>query len=125
MSKLSTQTPAVTEADFETMAKVGGATLINMMRKATKDSFLAKASFSDWEVNFLVDVAKRAREFGDNLTPKQAEKARQILTKPAALTLLAALYSEDAKEDFSEIAPAPESKAPAYDYSADPSWGQF
>ncbi len=126
---ISKQTPAVTPNDVALMLKAGGATLVRAMRDVLKlPPDIVTEILSEWEQNFLRDVAAKAKQFRDKLTDKQAAKARQILEKQLVLMALADLYSNGAEEEserFSEPAAPIAETAKSFDPKADPMWGIF
>ncbi len=126
---ISRQTPAVTPHDVQLMLKAGGPTLVRAMRDVlTLPQEIVTEILSEWEQNFIRDVATKAKEFRDNLTPKQAAKAHQILEKQLALMALADFYSNSAEKEnerFSEPAKAPIAEVPKSNPRLDPEWGIF
>ncbi len=126
---ISKQTPAVTPDDVKLMLKAGGPTLVRAMRDVlTLPKEIVAEVLSEWEQNFIRDVAAKAKQFRDKLTDKQAAKARQILEKQLVLMALADLYSNGAEEESERFsAPAAPIAEPAksFDPSADPMWGIF
>ena len=111
------------------MLRAGGSSVVQLMRMATKDRTLAKATFSEKELSFLTDAASRAKDFRDRLTDKQEKWARHILERPDSRELLMAAYlaeaapeGDSAKTPISEPAKSPE---PSVSYADDPSWGLF
>ena len=118
--------PDIGPDNVRTMIKCGGATLVDLMRKAMSNKTLAKEAFTEWECEFLTDVAEKAKKFRDNLTPKQAAKAKDILLKDDAVELLVLLMEEEANSFISEPAKSPTPTAPAVNpYADDPLWGSF
>lgn len=112
--------------DVRAMIQCGGATLVDLMRRAVSNKTLAKEAFTEWEREFLTDVAEKAKKFGDRLTPKQAAKAQDILQKDDVVELLVLLLEEEVNSPISEPAKSPEPATPAVNpYAADPLWGSF
>jgi hypothetical protein len=104
----------------------GDMRLVSMMRLAMSNSILANAVFSEWEQGFLTDVAAKSRTFGDKLTEKQGAKAKQILSRPEVVTMLASLLKGELEiSPISESAPSPIHETAKTDYAADPEWGLF